>query len=230
MDAETALPLVIVGAGDHARVILDAVRAGGRVPSGFVEISRPATPMDRHVELPILGDLTSDLDWYERIGPASFVVAIGDNEVRARAYERARRLGLTAEAVVHPSAILLGGCAIEPGSQICAAAVIGVNARVGANAIINTAATIDHDNVIGEHASIAPGAHLAGHVTVGAYTHVGIAASVIEGIRIGSRCYVAAGAAVVGEVPDRVRVAGVPARPMATRERTVRRASHDDRR
>lgn len=224
MDAEkTPLPLVIVGAGDHARVILEALRAAGRMPSGFVDVDGSASPAGRHAALPILGDLTSDLGWCSRLGQAKFVVAIGNNDVRAEAYERALRLGLIAETVVHPSAILLGDCRIEPGSQICAGAVIGVNARIGVNAIINTAATIDHDNVVGDHASVGPGAHLAGRVIVGAYTHVGIAASVIEGIRIGSRCYVAAGAAVVREVPDSIRVAGVPARPMTTNERCARR-------
>ena len=219
MDVETPLPFVIVGTGDHARVILDALRASGRMPSGFVEVDRPRTSTLRDAGLPIIGDMKADLGWYERLGPALFVVAIGDNEIRAEAYERALELGLTAGAVVHPSAVLLGECQIEPGSQICAGSVIGVNARVGANAIINTAATIDHDNIIGEHASIGPGAHLAGRVMVGDYTHVGIAATVIEGIRIGSRSYIAAGGAVVRDVPDNVRVAGVPARAMNSRNR-----------
>jgi acetyltransferase-like isoleucine patch superfamily enzyme len=51
-------------------------------------------------------------------------------------------------------------------------------------------------------------------VTIGEDAHVGIGAVVIEGVSIGEGAFVAAGAVVVGDVPDGVRVAGVPARPL----------------
>lgn len=207
-------PIVIVGTGDHAHVILEAMLAGGRIPSGFLEVEGADSHGSHWCGMDILGDLTAELAWRDELGAARFVVGIGDNIVRADAYERAIRAGLMPESVVHPTATLLGGCNIGAGSQICARAVVGVNANVGVNAIVNTAATIDHDNVLGDHASVGPGAHLAGRVTVGPYTHVGIAASINEGMTIGTRCLVAAGAAVVSGVPDGVRVAGVPARPM----------------
>jgi sugar O-acyltransferase (sialic acid O-acetyltransferase NeuD family) len=206
--------LVIVGTGDHAHVVLEALLAGGRIPSGFVEIDGAAAHGTHWCGMDILGDLSADLAWRRELGAATFVVGIGDNIVRADAYERALRAGLEPVSVVHPTATLLRGCRLGAGSQICAGAVVGVNAHVGINTIVNTAATIDHDNVLGDHASVAPGAHLAGRVTVGPYTHIGIAASVNEGLAVGTRCLVAAGAAVVTSVPDGVRVAGVPARPM----------------
>jgi acetyltransferase-like isoleucine patch superfamily enzyme len=61
---------------------------------------------------------------------------------------------------------------------------------------------------------IGPGACLAGLVTIGESAHVGIGAVVIEGVSIGEGAFVAAGAVVVGDVPDGLRVAGVPARPL----------------
>jgi len=210
-------PLVIVGTGDHAHVILEALLAGGRTPSGFVEVDGAAVHGEHWCGMEVLGDLTAELGWRDERRPATFVVGIGDNVVRADAYDRALRAGLVPESVVHPTATLLGGCTIGAGSQICARAVVGVNATVGINSIVNTGATIDHDNVLGDHASVGPGAHLAGRVTVGSSTHVGIGASVNEGLAIGTHCLVAAGAAVVTDVPDGTRVAGVPARPMGGR-------------
>ena len=210
-------PLVIVGTGDHAHVILEALLAGGRTPSGFVEVESAASHGEHWCGLEILGDLTAELGWRDVRRATTFVVGIGDNVVRADAYERGLRAGLVPESVVHPTATLLGECTIGAGSQICAGAVIGVNATVGINCIVNTAATIDHDNVLGDHASVGPGAHLAGRVTVGSYTHVGIGASINEGLAVGAHCLVAAGAAVVTELPDGARVAGVPARPMESK-------------
>lgn len=211
---ESLPPLVVIGTGDHARVILDALRALGERPSGFVDLDPPTSAGRHPFGLQVIGDLTVELGWRENLPDARFVVAIGNNAVRASAFSRAVALGLKPETVVHPTATLLGDTAIGAGSQICARAVVGVSARIGINSIINTAATIDHDNAIGDHVSIGPGAHLAGRVTVGAYSQVGLASSVNEGLTIGSRCVVAAGAAVIRAVPDGSRVAGVPARPM----------------
>ncbi|GAA3324509.1 hypothetical protein GCM10020331_052660 [Ectobacillus funiculus] len=45
-------------------------------------------------------------------------------------------------------------------------AVINAYSRIHDNAIINTGATIDHDNEIESHAHIAPGCNLAGNVKV----------------------------------------------------------------
>ena len=42
-------------------------------------------------------------------------------------------------------------------------------------------------------------------------------AVVIEGVRVGARALVAAGAVVVADVPDGARVGGVPARPLPAR-------------
>jgi acetyltransferase-like isoleucine patch superfamily enzyme len=91
---------------------------------------------------------------------------------------------------------------------------VGVGAWIGSNAIVNTAASIDHDGRVGAHASIAPGVHLAGRVSLGEGAFVGIGAAVREGVTIGEWAFVAGGAMVVRDVPADTRVAGVPARKM----------------
>jgi sugar O-acyltransferase (sialic acid O-acetyltransferase NeuD family) len=207
-------PLLIVGRGDHARVMLEAARAAGHDPIGFLDPTPGESRAGTSTELPLLGDLELDLQWRGAHGDASFVVAIGDNEVRKRAYDRALGMGLRPETIVHPSATLLAGCTIGGGSQICAGVVVGVDARVGSNVIINTAATVDHDNDIGDHVSVGPGAHLAGRVLVGVGAQVGIGVSVREGMHIGAGSVVGAGAAVTRSVAPGVTVVGVPARPM----------------
>jgi sugar O-acyltransferase (sialic acid O-acetyltransferase NeuD family) len=212
----TAPPrIVIVGAGDHGRVVLELLRAAGEAPLGFVEPRRSPGVADRTIdELPVMGDLQDDLGW-RGAGSLRVVCALGDNRARAAAYERCLALGLTPAACIHPTATLLTGATIEPGAMVCAGAIVGVAARVGPNAIVNTAASVDHDNWIGAHATVAPGAHLAGRVVVGEGAYVGIGAAVREGTRIGDWALVAGGAMVARDVPDGARVAGVPARAMA---------------
>ncbi len=207
--------LVVVGAGDHGRVVLELLRAAGEQPHGFVEPGHTEGIGQRLVDgLPIVGDLEDCRDWL-RPG-ARFVVALGDNRARRAAFDRGLELGLTPVPAVHPTARLLAGAVVEPGAMVCAGAVIGLAATVGANAIVNTGATVDHDNRIGAHATVAPGANLAGRVSLGEGAFVGIGAAVREGCTIGAWAVVAGGAMVTDDVPAEARVAGVPARPMGS--------------
>ncbi len=93
-----------------------------------------------------------------------FVVAIGDNRVRAAAYARAEVAGGTPAMLIHPTATVLGDVEILPGSHICARAVIGTAVRIGRDVIVNTGAIVDHDVVVEDHAFLAPGIVLAGRV------------------------------------------------------------------
>lgn len=207
--------LVVVGAGDHGRVVLELLRAAGEEPDGFVEPTHAPDAGGRDVDgLPLIGDLVDRLEWCRAGG--RFVVALGDNRARRDAFDRCLALGLTPVAAVHPTARLLAGATVEPGAVVCAGAIVGLAARIGADAIVNTGATVDHDNRIGAHATVAPGAHLAGRVTVGEGAFVGIGAAVREGCAIGEWALVAGGAMVVADVPPGARVSGVPARPMGS--------------
>ena len=210
---ERGRTIAIVGTGDHARVILDLVSAlGMREMAEFVEPT--GTPgLGTTLEgRPIVGDLEEAIGWSQ--SRPQFVVALGDNRARAGAFDRCLALGCRPIAVVHPTAMLLGGARVGPGAQICAGAIVGVGATIGMDVIVNTAATLDHDDVLADHAFVAPGVHLAGRVTVGEGAQVGIGAVARPGISVGAWSLVAAGAVVVRDVPPGWRVAGIPARRM----------------
>ena len=68
-------------------------------------------------------------------------------------------------------------------------------------------ATLIHQSAI-----VSPNAALAGGVKVGAFSHIGIGASVIQRLKIGQRCIIGAGAAVVRDIASDSVAVGVPAR------------------
>ncbi len=76
--------------------------------------------------------------------------------------------------------------------------------------IINTGASVDHDNIIGDYCHISPQATLCGNVSVGEGTHIGAGAVVIPGIKIGKWAVIGAGSVIVRDVPDYAVVMGNP--------------------
>ncbi len=150
---------------------------------------------------------------------AGLLIAIGDNWTRAKV---ARSLAavvrdLPLVTAIHPSAQIAKGVEIGLGSVIMAGAVVNSGACIKRLCIVNTNAALDHDSVLGDFASLGPGATVGGEAAIGAYTAVGIGAIVLNGVRIGEHCVIGAGATVLHAVPDAVVAFGTPARVVRQR-------------
>ena len=213
---EAPIRLLVIGAGGHAKVVIEAVRAAG----GFdvVGVLDPAPPAPLIAGVPVVGD-DDDLPRLRSEGLTAAIVALGDNALRLKVGRRLRSLGFALPAIVHPSSFLAPSARVGSGAVVMARATVGTDTRVEDLAIVNTAATIDHDGVVGVAAHIAPGCALAGNVMVGERALVGVGSAVRPGIRIGAGAVVGAGSAVVADVLDGARVGGAPARPLSGRGR-----------
>lgn len=204
-------PVVILGGGGHARVLLEALRVLGVPVVGFVA---PSPEEGRLGDVPWLGgdEALPGLD--DGVEVVNGVGSAGNAERRAAVHAAAEAAGARFRTVIHPQALVDDSAEVGAGAQILAGSVVGVSARIGADAIVNTGAIVDHDSVIGAHSHIAPGAVLAGDVSVGEGTHVGLGSRIIQGVTIGSRCVIGAGAVVLENVPDGATVVGIPAQPL----------------
>lgn len=205
---------VLVGAGGHARVVLDAARAAGGFEIIAVVDARTELKGTDFEGLQVVGD-ESEIASLRQRGVVAALLGVGSvdaGDVRRRVFARMSALGLSLPTVRHPSAVVSPTATIGEGSVVFANATINPGARIGTNVIVNSAAIVDHDVTIGDHTHISPGVHLAGGVSIGVGSHIGIGATVIQGLRIGSGVVVGAGAVVLHDVADGDRVAGVPAR------------------
>jgi UDP-perosamine 4-acetyltransferase len=209
------LPVMVLGAGGHAAVVVDALLECGMRLLGLVDPAPPAG-RDAILGVRVLGDESV----LERYSPQDLLLANGVGgaggttagaEARRAVYERLAGRGFRFATVVHRFAYVARGANLADGAQVMAGAVVQPFAAVGLNTIVNTRASIDHDCVVGAHVHIAPGATLSGGVRVGDGAHVGVGATIKQGVAIGAGALVAAGAVVIHDVAAGARVMGVPA-------------------
>jgi sugar O-acyltransferase (sialic acid O-acetyltransferase NeuD family) len=202
--------LVVLGAGGHARMVIDLLRSS-RPDLHVVGLLDDGSDVPREVNgVPVLG--TS-----ERLGPlraegvryaALGIGAIHDNTVRAALYRRLIDAGFVVPNLVHRSAIVEPSATMGQGNQVFAGAIVGAGASLEDNTVVNSGAIVSHDCVIESHAHITPGAILGGHVKVGTGAIVGMGVTVYVGVRIGRDAVIYNGTHVRADVG-----AGAVARP-----------------
>jgi len=201
--------IVVVGAGGHAKVVLDLCERASVAVQGIVDPQLAAGAS--YLGVRVLGG-DDVLDDTGKLADSAFVIAIGDG---ARRRELARKIaaqGRNFATLVHPSAIIGARTAIGAGAVVFAGAVINCDSKIGAHAIVNTGARIDHDCTIGDGVHICPGSVLAGTVTVGEWTMVGAGTVIANNRVVGAHCTIGAGSVVVEDVPDRSLAYGNPCR------------------
>lgn len=207
-------PLLILGAGGHARVVAETALAAGCHGGLAFADDRCTSPeaLPSPLGWPLIGTLAQALDPAIRERFPAAVVAIGHAATRLHWQQRLLAAGYELPLLIHPTAWVSPSARLAPGTVVFAQAAVQSQAAIGAAAILNTGCSVDHDAVLADAVHLCPGARLAGEVRVGARSWIGIGASVIQQIRIGADVTVGAGAAVVCDLPDGVTAVGVPAR------------------
>ena len=206
--------MVGLGAGGHARVVIDILRLmSGHEIVGLLEANQELWNK-KVAGIPVLGaeDLLPGL--YARGTRHAFigVGAISDLRPRQLLFQKLLDHGFQIVSAIHPQSVISADAQVGRGATIMAGAVINPGARLGDNVIVNTKASVDHDCVIGNHVHISAGVSFGGGISVGDRSMIGIGAVIMPGLRIGADAVVGAGSVVTKDVPDNTVVIGYPAK------------------
>lgn len=114
--------------------------------------------------------------------------------------------------LVHPSAVVSSSSSVGPGTVVLAHTTLTADVRVGSHVAIMPQATLTHDDVVEDFATIASGVQLGGGVHVGRGAYLGAGALIGENRKVGEFSLVGMGSIVTHDVPAGEVWFGVPAR------------------
>ena len=161
----------LIGAGDHAKVVLSTLEACGVECAGIYD-DNPELWGRTLWCLPIIGPVSEMPDTPETMA----VIAIGSNVVRRKIRERFREACWP--VFVHPMGIVHSSVRLGEGTVVFAGCIIESDAVIGKQSIINSGCFIGHDSRIGDFCHMAPKSAIADSVTLGNGVFLGLGSMV----------------------------------------------------
>lgn len=210
--------IVVIGSSGHAKVIVDIVQQEGRYNiTGLLDRFRSVG--EQTLGYPILGK-EEDLPELVKVHALKgAIVAIGDNFIRSKVAARIKGISpdLPFVCAIHPKASIATEVSIGEGTVVMAGASINPCSSVGRFCILNTNSSLDHDSILEDFASLAPGATTGGNCRIGQYSAISIGTVLIHGIHIGEQTVIGAGSLVMKSIESFVVAYGTPAKAIRNR-------------
>ncbi len=186
--------MFLYGAGGHAKVIMDILKAEGKLVEALIDDNKELNEL---MGVKVLHSINQTM--------SPLIVSIGDNNTRRLIAEK---VNATFGIAIHPSAIISDSVKIDVGTVVMQGVIIQACTQIGRHCIVNTGASIDHECVIDDFVHISPRVTLCGNIHVGEGTWIGAGTVVIPGVKIGRWSIIGAGSVVDKDIPDGVLALG----------------------
>lgn len=199
-------PLIIIGAGGHASVLIDILLKQNR----FIEaIVTPKGTKNKRLfsDFQILKEDSDILNYSEK--EFNLVNGIGFmpyKNIRKTINDRFISMGYEFETIIANTAEVSQNAYIESGAQILNGAIVQAGSTISNNTIVNTKSLIEHDCFIGKSNHIAPNSTLCGGVRTGDNVFIGASSTVVNGINIDNNCVIGAGSLIRKNIPKNITV------------------------
>ncbi|OXA71455.1 N-acetylneuraminate synthase [Flavobacterium aquidurense] len=200
--------VILIAYSGHAYVVAETILDNGLNIIGYSDTEEAKT---NPYNLTYLGfEKENDfVGWSKEI---SFVLGIGDNNLRQKVANLIYTKGKLIQTIIHKTAHVSKTAIIESGTFISKNVMVNALVKVGRNTILNTGCIIEHECVLQDAVHIAPGAVLAGNVCVGERSFIGANAVIKQGVIIGRDVVIGAGSVIIANIPDGKKVVGNPGR------------------
>jgi UDP-perosamine 4-acetyltransferase len=181
-------PVIIIGAGGHAKVLISTLKALERKIIGILSADMLSAGQTVNGII-ILGNDDKVKDYAtDAVELVNGIGSIAEPVKRTEIFLKFKTEGYNFARVIHPAAVIIDGLEIGEGAQIMAGAIVQTGCEISPIVIINTGAIVEHDCIIGA-----------------------------QGVKVGDHVVVGAGAVVTRNIPDGKKVVGNPANEIKTK-------------
>ena len=178
--------------------------------------------VDDYPRLPVVNGcrVLTYAEWLAEPATSRYVcVAIADGQVRQQLVRRCSDDAVEFFEVRAANVVELDDVRLGEGAILSPFVTLTSNIRIGRHFHANLYSYVEHDCVIGDFVTFAPGVHCNGNVVVEDHAYIGAGATIKQGrpdapLVIGRGAVVGMGAVVTKSVPAGVTVVGNPARLM----------------
>lgn len=209
--------IVLLGAGGHCRVVIEACRANGFDIVGVLDAGVPVGSQIMGVK--VLGDDSLAPELLKSGVGYMAVSIVGNLELRTRLLSTYADMGFEFPSIVYKPTHLSEYATIsDVGVVALPGSIVNAEAVIGSHATLNTNCLVEHQATVGCNAHIAPRATLLGFSSVGNRTMVGGGAIILPSVKVGDDCIIGAGSVVLHDVPSGSVAVGNPARVIRGRD------------
>ena len=204
--------IVIIGAGQHARVVLYNIEEQNKYEVvGFLD-SNDNRVGEFFEEKEILGNYQKEnlKEFSKKIGTNKFFIGFGNMKYRKKVFDYFINNGWEAVNIIHPNTVVSKNARLGKGILVECGCLITPNPVIGDNVVVNTGSQVNHDNIIENHVYIASGVILSGGIKIAENTLLDDGVIVTLGCSVGKNSLIGAGAVVTKNIPDGVVAYGSP--------------------
>ncbi|SKB91707.1 acetyltransferase [Sphingopyxis flava] len=199
----------IYGAGGCGRGIMPLARTlsgGTSAYLVFIDDRAPAGPINGHAAWSFSRFLMEDAS------EKHVALAVAAPPVRVEMARKCDEAGLALLSIWAKEVVVMDDVEIAEGALVSPFVTFTSNIRIGRCFHANLYSYVEHDCVIGDFVTFAPGVRCNGNVRIGDRAYIGSGAVIRQNLTIGADAVVGMGAVVTKDVPPGVTVVGNPAR------------------